>query len=55
MWTSDIPSIVLTKIKHGFSSKLKIKYPDINFTTSDNISDRSYGQCKSVKSKRSYR
>ena len=35
MWTSDIPSIVLTKIKHGFSSKLKTKYPDINFTTSD--------------------
>lgn len=35
MWTSDIPSIVITKIKYGFSSKLKTKYPNIKFTTSD--------------------
>lgn len=35
MWVSDIPSIVLTKVKYGFSSKLKTKYPNIKFTTSD--------------------
>ena len=33
MWTSDIPSIVLTKVKHLFSEKIKDKYPDLNFTT----------------------
>ena len=33
MWVSDIPSIVLTKVKYGFSEKLKKKYPDLNFTT----------------------
>lgn len=35
MWTSDISSIVFTRIKTTVEKKLKEKYPDIYFTTSD--------------------
>lgn len=34
MWTSDITSIVFTRIKAIGNKKLKTKYPNINFTTS---------------------
>lgn len=34
MWTSDITSIVFTRIKTIAKKQLKTKYPDINFTTS---------------------
>lgn len=37
MWTSDIASIVFTKIKMEATEKLKSKYPNINFTTSDEV------------------
>lgn len=37
MWTSDIASIVFTRIKVEATKKLKSKYPDINFTTSDKV------------------
>lgn len=37
MWTSDIASIVFTKIKLEATSKLLSKYPYINFTTSDQV------------------
>lgn len=35
MWTSDISSIVFTRIKVLFSSTIKAKYPDLYFTNSD--------------------
>lgn len=35
MWTNDISSIVFARIKTVAGSKLKEKYPDIYFTTSD--------------------
>jgi len=38
MWTSDIGSKVFTVIKAKATSKLKTKYPDINFTTSSKAS-----------------
>lgn len=34
MWTSDIQSIVFTRIKTEATRRLKTKYPDIFFTTS---------------------
>ena len=34
MWTSDITSIVFTRIKAICNKKLKSKYPNLNFTTS---------------------
>lgn len=34
MWTSEIPSIVFTRIKTEGLKKLKSKYPNIQFTTS---------------------
>lgn len=37
MWTSDITSIVFTRIKVEATRELKSKYPDINFTTSDKV------------------
>lgn len=37
MWTSDITSIVFTRIKVEATRALKSKYPDINFTTSDKV------------------
>ena len=37
MWTSDIASMVFTRIKVEATPKLKIKYPNINFTTSDQV------------------
>lgn len=36
-----LESQVLTKVKYGFSGKLKEKYPKINFTTSDMNNDNS--------------
>lgn len=33
MWTDDVESIVLTKIKHSFPERLKRNFPDLNFTT----------------------
>lgn len=38
MWTSDITSIVFTRIKAIGNKKLKTKYPNINFTTSSESS-----------------
>ena len=38
MWTSDITSIVFTRIKAIGNKKLKTKYPNINFTTSNESS-----------------
>lgn len=35
----DIESIVFSRIKEKATSKLKTKYPDISFTTSDKVSD----------------
>lgn len=35
MWTSDISSIVFTRVKVQFSSTIKAKYPDLYFTNSD--------------------
>lgn len=37
MWTSDIASIVFTRIKVEATEKLKSKYPDINFTRSNKV------------------
>lgn len=37
MWTSDIESIVFTRIKVEATEKLKNKYPSINFTTSSKV------------------
>lgn len=37
MWTSDVTSIVFTRIKVEATKELKSKYPDINFTTSDKV------------------
>ena len=37
MWTSDIASMVFTRIKVEVTKKLKSKYPNINFTTSDQV------------------
>ena len=37
MWTSDIGSIVFTRIKVKAREKLKSKYPNMNFTTSDKL------------------
>lgn len=37
MWTSDITSIVFTRIKVEATKELKSKYPSINFTTSDKV------------------
>ena len=37
MWTSDIASMVFTRIKVEATKKLKSKYPNINFTTSDQV------------------
>lgn len=37
MWTSDIASIVFTRIKVEATEKLKNIYPSINFTTSDQV------------------
>lgn len=37
MWTSDIASIVFTRIKVEATAKLKSKYLSINFTTSDQV------------------
>lgn len=37
MIDSNIESIVFTKIKTGVTKRLKTKYPDINFTTSNKI------------------
>lgn len=34
MWTSDITSIVVTRVQAIVRKKLKTKYPNINFTTS---------------------
>lgn len=34
MWTSDITSVVYTRVQAIVRKKLKTKYPDINFTTS---------------------
>lgn len=34
MWTSDIQSIVFSRIKREATNKLKTKYPNIFFTTS---------------------
>lgn len=34
MWTSDITSVVFTRIKAIGMKKLKTKYPEISFTTS---------------------
>ena len=42
MWTSDVPSIVLTKIKYLFSTKIKNKYPDLNFTTKSKTGNLPY-------------
>lgn len=38
MWTSDISSMVFTRIKSEGTNKLKTRYPDINFTASDRAS-----------------
>lgn len=38
MWTSDISSMVFTRIKAEGTNKLKARYPDINFTASDRAS-----------------
>lgn len=35
MWTSDISSIVFTRVKVQFSGTIKAKYPDLYFTNSD--------------------
>ncbi len=35
MWISDIESMILTRVKVGVEQKLKTKYPNIFFTTSD--------------------
>lgn len=37
MWTSDIASMVFTRIKVEATQKLRSKYPNINFTTSDKV------------------
>ena len=37
MWTSDIASMVFTRIKVEATKKLKSKYPNINFTTSGQV------------------
>lgn len=37
MWTSDVASMVFTRIKVEATKELKSKYPDINFTTSDQL------------------
>lgn len=33
MWTDDIESIILTKLKYEFSEQLKTKYANLDFTT----------------------
>ena len=35
MWTNNIESIVFSKIKYYVRSKLRSKYPGLNFTTSN--------------------
>lgn len=35
MWTMNVNSIVFTRIKHNTESKLKSKYPGLNFTSSN--------------------
>ena len=35
MWISDIETIMLTKVKNYVTRKVKIKYPNLFFTTSD--------------------
>lgn len=37
MWTSDIESIVFTRIKVEATERLKEQYPSINFTTSSKV------------------
>ena len=37
MWTSDLSSIIFTKIKVQFSISIKKKYPDLYFTNSDKV------------------
>lgn len=37
MWTSDLTSIVFTRLKTQFSSTIKNKYPDLYFTNSDKV------------------
>lgn len=39
MWTSDIQSIVFSRIKREGTKQLKTKYPDIFFTTSSEAED----------------
>ena len=38
MWTSDIPSIVFTRIKTNATERLKTKYPDLFFSTAQSLS-----------------
>lgn len=38
MWTSDIPSIVFTRIKTVATERLKAKYPDLFFSTAQSLS-----------------
>ena len=43
MWISDIESIVLARVKSNVMEKLKTKYPNLFFTTSDrNQSDPKF-------------
>lgn len=37
MWTSDIPSIVFTRIKTIVTERLKTKYPDLFFSTAQSL------------------
>lgn len=37
MWTSDIESMVFTRVKAKGNNALKSAYPNINFTTSDRV------------------
>lgn len=36
----DLESKIYTKIKYSFSDQIKKKYPDLEFTTSDNVSTK---------------
>lgn len=39
MWISDIEPMIFTKVKVSVTEKLKTKYPNIHFTTSDKTED----------------
>lgn len=37
----DLETQINTRLKHGFSDKIKKKYPGLDFTTSDKVNTRS--------------